>query len=233
MGRQTKWTDEKIARLQAEGRGKGTGDKYKPWIQVSDLSSLGNSRRVYSQKTGRVHHLLSDVEWQLFLLLEFAPDVTDIREQYPLAREDTLSIAAELRIKLKTLIKSLGGIFYEVLISDRSERRVLTFALSNTVSSRVEKVIRLGVENGYLYESYIGSKDGRSQTKRYVLTRRVAPYFKLDPTGFSGYLFVSNELLELAIEDDVKAVNYFCKNRLNDKPSSGQASLFGEENHAE
>ena len=135
--------------------------------------------------------------------------------------------------QLKTLIRSLGGIFYEVLISDRSERRVLTFALSNTVSRRVEKVIRLGVENGYLYESYVGSKDGRSRTKRYVLTRRVAPYFKLDPTGFSGYLFVSNELLELAIEDNVKAVNFFCKNRLKDKSSSGQSTLFGEEDHVE
>ena len=99
MGRQIKWTDEKILRMQTDGRGKGIGNNYDPWIHVSDLSSRGNSRRFFSQKTGRVHHLLSDVEWQLFLLLEFAPDVTDIREQYPLSREETLTIAAELRIK--------------------------------------------------------------------------------------------------------------------------------------
>ena len=133
---------------------------------------------------------------------------------------------------LKTLIKSIGGIFYEVLISDRSERRVLTFALSNTISDRVEKVIRLGVENGYFYESYVGSKDGRSRTRRYVLTRRIAPYFKLDPTGFSGYLFVTNELLHIAIEDDAKAIAYFRRSRLNEKPND-QVSLFPGENHAE
>lgn len=133
---------------------------------------------------------------------------------------------------LKTLIKSIGGIFYEVLISDRSERRVLTFALSNTISDRVEKVIRLGVENGYFYESYVGSKDGRSRTRRYVLTRRIAPYFKLDPTGFSGYLFVTNELLHLAIEDDAKAIAFFRRNRLNETPND-QASLFSGEIHAE
>lgn len=133
---------------------------------------------------------------------------------------------------LKTLIKSLGGIFYEVLISDRSERRVLTFALSNTISDRVEKVIRLGVENGYFYESYVGSKDGRSRTRRYVLTRRIAPYFKLDPTGFSGYLFVTNELLHLAIDDDIKAIAYFRSNRLNETPND-QTSLFTGEHHAE
>jgi hypothetical protein len=131
--------------------------------------------------------------------------------------------------QLKTLIKSLGGVFYEVLISDRSERRVLTFALSNTVSPRVEKIIRLGVENGYFYESFIGSKDGRSRTRRYVLTRRVAPYFKLDPTGFAGYLFVSNDLLEAAITDDVRAIELFKRKRLDD--GNSQPSLFeGERN---
>lgn len=133
---------------------------------------------------------------------------------------------------LKTLIKSLGGIFYEVLISNRSERRVLTFALSNTISNRVEKIIRLGVENGYFYESYVGSKDGRSRTRRYVLTRRIAPYFKLDPTGFSGYLFVTDELLHLAIDDDTKAIAYFRRNRLSGA-SSDQTSLFTGEAHAE
>ena len=94
-----KWSEEKILSLQAEGRGKGTGANYQPWVKVTDLSSLGNSRRVFSHKTGRVHHLLSDVEWAVFLLLEFAPDVVDIREQYPLEREDTLSVAAQLGIK--------------------------------------------------------------------------------------------------------------------------------------
>lgn len=97
-----KWSEEKILRLQTEGRGKGTGASYQPWVKVTDLSSLGNSRRVFSHKTGRVHHLLSDVEWNLFLLLEFASDIVDIREQYPLERDDTLSVAAQLGIKHPT-----------------------------------------------------------------------------------------------------------------------------------
>ena len=93
------WSENKIARLEAEGRGKGTGAAYTPWILVTDFSSRGNSRRVYSHKTGRIHHLFSDVEWALFLLLEFCSDVIDIREEYPLKRADTLAIAAELQIK--------------------------------------------------------------------------------------------------------------------------------------
>lgn len=97
-----KWTEEKIRRMEAEGRGKGTGQNYLPWIQITDFSSRGNSRRVFSQKTRRIHHFLSDVEWHLFLLLEFSDEVTDIREQYPLKREDTISIALERRIKHPT-----------------------------------------------------------------------------------------------------------------------------------
>lgn len=99
MAAKIKWTEEKIAQLEREGRGKGTGASYKPWIRVSDFSSQGISRRVFSQKSGRHHELLSNVEWQFFLLLEFSREVADIREQFPLPREETLSFAAKLGIK--------------------------------------------------------------------------------------------------------------------------------------
>ena len=93
------WTEEKIAQFEREGRGKGTGASYKPWIRVSDFSSKGKSRRTFSAKFGRHHELLSDVERNLFLLLEFCRDVTDIREQFPLDRDETRSFAARLNIK--------------------------------------------------------------------------------------------------------------------------------------
>lgn len=96
---ESKWTEEKIARLEREGRGKGSGAEYLPWIFVSDFSSQGKSRRKFSSKSGRHHHLLSDGEHNLFLLLEFSNDVVDIREQFPLERDETRSIAARLNIK--------------------------------------------------------------------------------------------------------------------------------------
>lgn len=94
-----KWSEDKIRQFQAAGRGKGTLETYVPWVQITDFSSDGDSRRAWSPKTGRVHHLLSTVEWHLFLLLEFAENVLDIREQYPLDRDTTLSIAADCQIK--------------------------------------------------------------------------------------------------------------------------------------
>jgi len=94
-----KWTEATIERMYLEGRGKGEGQSYKPWIEVLEVSSIGRSRRVAGIKTGREHQLLSDVEWGVFLLLEWARNVVDIREQYPLDRELTLEIASMLRIR--------------------------------------------------------------------------------------------------------------------------------------
>lgn len=94
-----KWTPKTIERLRLEGRGQGEGKTYKPWIDVATISSLGRSHRVFSPKTGRQHELLSDVEWHLFLLLEWADDVIDIREQYPLDSDLTQEIASAIGIR--------------------------------------------------------------------------------------------------------------------------------------
>ncbi|QGH61338.1 TnsA endonuclease N-terminal domain-containing protein [Serratia proteamaculans] len=88
-----------IASRIKKGRGLGEGKFYQPWIKVHEVPSSGRSHRIWSQKTGRVHHLLSDLELAVFMMLEWLPDTTDIREQYPLRREDTRAIAADLGIK--------------------------------------------------------------------------------------------------------------------------------------
>lgn len=97
MGRRkSAWTEADILRMQAEGRGSGEGATYLPWIRIQDFSSRGVSGRPYGLKTGgREHHLLSEGESEFFLLLEWNPDVIDIREQYPLKRDLTLNIAAD------------------------------------------------------------------------------------------------------------------------------------------
>lgn len=92
------WTEEKIARYAKEGRGEGHGAAYKPFIQVSDVSSQGVSRRVFGHKTGRVHHFLSNVEYQFFLMLEWSSEIIDVREQFPLPRDLTTAIASEFRL---------------------------------------------------------------------------------------------------------------------------------------
>jgi hypothetical protein len=94
-----KWTESKILDMEANGFGKGTGSRYQPWLCVEATHSLGRARRVWSCKTGRTHHLLSDVEYNLFLALEWQQDIIDIREQYPLDRSISQETARSLRIR--------------------------------------------------------------------------------------------------------------------------------------
>lgn len=77
----------------------------------------------------------------------------------------------------------------------------------------------------YLYEAAIGTKEGLWRTRRYVMTRRLAPLFKLDPTGFSGYLFVTTQLLESAIQNPNKAVKEFENGRLGTVVEDAQLPL--------
>lgn len=115
---------------------------------------------------------------------------------------------------LRNLILALGGIFQSILLSDRSERRVFSIALSDNPADEIMRILDLGVIHGYLYEGAIGTKDGKGRTRRYVLTRRLAPFFRLDPTGFSGYLFVTSKLLNTAITNPNKAIRDFESERL-------------------
>lgn len=91
--------EAKIERFIKEGRGKGEGKTYKPWLTIQDVPSAGRSHRIKSEKTGRVHHFLSDKEKYAFLFYEWNDAVIDIREQYPLDREMTRQIAQDLNIK--------------------------------------------------------------------------------------------------------------------------------------
>lgn len=93
------WSEAKITRFQNEGRGLGFGRDYRPWLTVHDLSSSGLSRRAPSRTCGRVHHLLSQVEYDFFLMLDWSADVVDIREQFPLDRTLTRATAAALGLR--------------------------------------------------------------------------------------------------------------------------------------
>ena len=80
-----KWNQRVYEKYISEGRGQGEGKNYKPWIKVQDFSSIGTISRIYSNKTGRVHHLLSNNEKYYFYIAEWSEKVTDIREQFPLS----------------------------------------------------------------------------------------------------------------------------------------------------
>lgn len=97
--RQTGWTEAKISRYIKEGRGQGELALYKPWLTIQDVPSSGRVHRAIGWKTEREHHLLSDLEFNYLCLCDWADDVIDIREQFPLDREITSQISEELEIE--------------------------------------------------------------------------------------------------------------------------------------
>jgi len=94
------WNASIYEKFVHEGRGQGTGMDYNPWIHIQDFPSLGMVSRVPGTTTGRVHHLMSNLELSLFYLLDWSDDVLDIREQYPLLDLNrAIEIAEEARIR--------------------------------------------------------------------------------------------------------------------------------------
>ena len=92
--------EQNIQKMIKEGYGFGVGSRYKPWINIQDVPSLGRATRIKGTKTRRQHELLSDMERNYFYILEFSDSVKDIREQFPLLPiEDTIAIASEIGIK--------------------------------------------------------------------------------------------------------------------------------------
>ena len=87
-------TKEQQLKWIKEGRGQGFLSKYKPFLTVKDNKSLNNrSSRVYGYKTGRTHHLFSDLELAVFLILDRNIFIKDIREQMPLNLKETEDLA--------------------------------------------------------------------------------------------------------------------------------------------
>lgn len=78
------WNEAKYRKYLAEGRGQGELMEYKPWVQVQDFPSKGIVSRVKGRTTGRIHHLMSNLELRYFLLLDWSEKTIDIREQFPL-----------------------------------------------------------------------------------------------------------------------------------------------------
>lgn len=62
-----------------------------------------------------MHHLLSDIEYAHFLISEGSDSVIDIREQFPLNRDETLKISRELAVRHP---RAPGSKTYEVMTSD-------------------------------------------------------------------------------------------------------------------
>jgi len=95
MSKRTRiWNEAKYRKYLAEGRGQGEHEEYMPWVQIRNFPSKGIVSRVKGHTTGRVHHLMSNLELWYFYLLDWSEKTIDIREQFPLGEiSDAIEIA--------------------------------------------------------------------------------------------------------------------------------------------
>jgi len=139
-------------------------------------------------------------------------------ETIPCEEDAEFTIAS----KLQNLLLSMGKTFHDILMSKtKSERRVFSIALSNIPTKKIREVLDFGVQNGFFHLSTIGTKDGDGRTWLYIMNRSLAPFFVLDPSGFAGYLFVTNETLEQAIYKGKKL-----REDIDEDTEIGQFTLF-------
>jgi hypothetical protein len=196
---------EYIRRLSGSSK-QGSKYKYAGFEQLVHISSgtirffLDPAAKMFSEELRRSNGVNP---------ASISPAVQDeiIREQ-----SDELSLTAFDRLKdqvsnpaaqidqlreidcLKNLVQAVGSLFQAYLMDEHaSQRRFFSFQISTQPNERLRSVLNLGVRYGYFYRDSIGRKDGMGRNTLYVLTRRLAPAFKLDPSGFSGYLSITNE----------------------------------------
>lgn len=73
--------------------------------------------------------------------------------------------------------------------------------VTKTPDLQTQEVLDLAIEWGYLNRKSIAKKEGVGRNTLYTLNRRLAPYFKLDPSGYAAHMSVTPEALRLATED--------------------------------
>ncbi|MBY0282396.1 MAG: hypothetical protein K2W81_00375 [Sphingomonas sp.] len=96
-------------------------------------------------------------------------------------------------VRLHNLINGLGASFEAALLDEvASERKQFAFAFSDVPDPDVEAVLDLGVRYGYFFRGVIGRKEGIGRTSLYLMSRRLAPLFNLDPTGVAAYKFMTS-----------------------------------------
>lgn len=154
------WTENKINKFIKEGRGQGELSQYKPWLTVDDVPSKGNRTRSKGWKTGRIHHLLSNLERDYFLLLDWTDNIIDIREQFPLDRAVTIRIAEDKGIAHPTDNRTNTSLVMttDFLLKIKVENEITFLAKSIKPSVKLEdaRVLeKLEIERSYWEEKKI------------------------------------------------------------------------------
>ncbi|WP_445425819.1 TnsA endonuclease N-terminal domain-containing protein [Alishewanella sp. HL-SH06] len=112
--------DEKLLKT----RGLGSGRQYEPFIKVHEISSTGESFRIFGRHSFRIHHLLSRIELSAFLIFDCYKFTIDIKEQFPLPIVDTISICKHLGIKHPQIAGKLKVVTTDLVIELKNKPKL-------------------------------------------------------------------------------------------------------------
>lgn len=167
---------------------------------------------------------------------EIAPSVQDevikrysdnfLQGQFDEIRKDQgmKNFTLEKADKLYNLVDSLGELFHVILVSNASERRVFSVALTDSPDEELYEILDMCEHYGYIHKRTIGNKDGTGKNRMYVLSRVLSPHFKLDPMSFAGYKFMDSATLKIALTNKKKFLQIMSKGIAKDTPN--QPTLF-------
>ncbi len=127
--------------------------------------------------------------------------------------------------KLFSLINGLGKLFRELVLSNGSQRRIFSISVRGEMDETLQRIFELGVEWGYFHKSVGPSKEGSGRRYTFVLSRRLAPYFKLDISSYAGEISVTTADLNLACEDYERFVRERMK-KITKELSDAQIDIF-------
>lgn len=99
-------------------------------------------------------------------------------------------------VAVANIIKGLGAVFKQKILSQDSERRVFSFAFQSPPSEETLWLLDLAIMEGYLVRGFISKKEGIGRRYLYVLTRRIAPAFSLDVSAYSAYMSLKPNVIE-------------------------------------
>jgi hypothetical protein len=171
MSKSKKYFTEKQIHLRIkQGLGQGQGPDYRPWLRIQDVPSSGRSHRIYSHRTDRVYHLLSDLERAVFFILDWKSTTLDIREQFPLILEETQAIAKEFGIR-HPQIAGIHQVMSSDFLVDTADKNLPKFVLQVKPSADLEDkrtIEKLEIECRYWREKeipfFVVSEKSFSQT---------------------------------------------------------------------
>lgn len=102
-------------------RGIGSRSDYLPFIKIHELSSRGESYRIFGRHSSRPHHLLSRLELSAFLVFDRFHLTYDIKEQFPIPVTDSLNISERLGIKHPQLRGKLKVVTTDLVVELKNQ----------------------------------------------------------------------------------------------------------------